>query len=717
MFRVACYPRAKLEVNEFLVRWRAANRSPRFDKSTGQLSTRGLFRGTRGIAAVLALAIVVGSGLAAVSVSSAAEAHTPSIKVTCEGVRVIGTYYEAIDSGEPGENFVTFQMAGGKQQVISFSTSIDKTFQFPSSTQAFTFTASIIAKDAKSEQQKGAWNRTWTKTSTPCVSQSIIDVTAPRCDIPHGSTDITATFEDLVADRDYEVSLADGSGGTETATYIPTQSKGSYTWKGTAAGPTYTVTITDTTNRDLTASKAVHSVPCPAVSGIAIVATECSVPGEDSSIKVNVSDFVIGREYRIDVVNVGSPDVLESLPFTATSSSGAYIATAAPSASYYATVVDTSESEATPLKSNTHTFLPCPGVITKPTLLATQCDAVSTGPQGTLKLAVEGLVPGRTYNIVVTDAAKNAVLAQSGFVATSDRFDASATELADGTYTVTATDALLPSYTASTTATIVPCATKDTTVELAAEQCTVPGGAAAITATVSNFAVGRDYTVTLMLNNLAVGVAQTLNSSTGDAQKFTFNGLGPGNTYRVIVTDTKSSPTATAAADMHVMACPGNPIVMIAQAECNILGASTIEVSAKDLVVGQTYTVDVVTKSTRDLVAGVAPITFEADLPTRALEITDVPNGGTYTVSIANADKTMSAEGDITLEVCDLPTLPLPPEEPPTTVPPTTIDLPTLAFTGSSTITPTLAGLGFLQLGLVLVGFSVLRRRSVVRGS
>jgi len=477
------------------------------------------------------------------------------------------------------------------------------------------------------------------------------------------------------------------------------------------------VTITDTTNRDLTASKAVHSVPCLAVSGIAIDATECSVPGEGSSIKVNVSDLVVGREYRIDVVNAGSQDVVNSHTFTATSSTGAYIAAATPSASYYATVVDTSDSKATPLKSNTHTFLPCPKVISTPTLLATQCDVVSTDPQGTLTLAVEGLVPGRTYNIVVTDAAKNAVLTQSGFVATSDRFDASLMELADGTYTATVTDALLPSYTASTTAAIVPCATNDTTVELAAEQCTVPGGAAAITATVSNFAVGRDYTVTLMLNNLAVGATQTLNSSTGDAQKFTFNGLEPDNTYRVIVTDTKSSRTVTAAADMHVMACPGNPIVMIAQAECNVLGASTIEVSAKDLVVGQTYTIDVVSKSTGDPVAGVAPITFEAELPTRVLEITDVPNGATYTVSIANADKTLSAEGDITLEVCDLPTFPLPPEEPPTTVPPTTIDLPTLAFTGSSTITPTLAGLGFLQLGLVLVGFSVLRRRSVVRGS
>jgi len=714
MFRVARYPRAKPELNNFLVHWRAANRTPRFDKFTGQLRRRGLVRDTRGIAAVVALALVVGSGLAVVSVSSAAEATIPSIEVTCEGVTVSGRYYGASGSGEGQQNLIRFQLAGGEEQVVPFSSNGSHFFAFPNSTEAHTFTASISTWNYP---PNSGGNRTWTKTSTPCVSQSIIDVTAPRCDVPGGATDITATFKDLVAERSYEVSLAGGAGGTRTATYTPKQTTGSFTWKGTVAGPTYTVTITDTTNRDLTASRAVHSVPCPELSGIAIVATECSVPGEGSSIKVNVSDLVVGREYRIDVVNASSQDVVNSHTFTATSNTGAYIAAATPSASYYATVVDTSESEANPLKSNTHTFLPCPEAIAKPTLLAAQCDVVSTDPQGELSVVVEGLVPGRTYNIVVTDAAKNAVLTQSGFVATSDRFDASLTEMTDGTYTATVTDALLPSYTASTSATIVPCATNDTTVELAAEQCTVPGGSAAITATVSNFAVGRDYTVTLMLNNRAVGDAQALNSSVGDAQKFTFNGLEPDNTYRVIVTDVNSSPTVTAAADLYVMPCPGNPIVMIAQAECNILGASTIEVSAKDLVVGQTYTIELVTKATGDEVAGVAPITFEADLPTRVLEISDVPNGDTYTVSIVNADKTLSAEGDITLVVCDLPTFPLPPEEPPTTVPPTTVDLPTLAFTGSSTITPTLAGLGFLQLGLVLVGFSVLRRRSVVRRS
>jgi len=703
-------PESETPVNNFKVRWRAANRTPRFDESTGQPRKRWSLRDTRGIAAVVALALVVGSGLAVVSVSSAAEAHTPSILLSCEGVTVTGLNYEASASGEGQQNLIKFQLAGGEQQVIPFSKNASHFFAFPNSTVAHTFTASVTAWNNPTHS---SWNRTWTETSTPCVSQSIIDVTAPRCDVPGGSTDITATFKGLVAERKYEVTLAGGAGGTQTTNYTPTQTKGSYTWEGTAAGPSYTVTITDTTNRDLTASKTVNSVPCPEESGITITATECTVPGEGASIKVNLSDLVVGREYRIDVVNASSNAVVDTHTFVADAATGAYNAAATPSASYFATVVDTGVPQAVPLRSATHTFLPCPELLVKPTLMATQCDVLSADAQGEITVAVEGLVPGRAYSVVVTNPANKPVFTQNSFVATTDRFDAELKSLAEGEYTATITDVLLPSNTASATVMLLPCATNETTIELAAEQCTAPGGTAAITATVANYAVGRDYTVTLMLDNVAVGAAQKLDSSTGDAQKFTFDSLRPDNTYRVVVTDTKSNPTITAAADKHLTACPGNPIVLLSQTECNVLGASTIAVSASDLVVGQTYTISVVTKSTGDTVEGVAPITFEADLPTLSLTFTEVPNGVTYTVSIVNEAKTLSAEGDITLEVCDLPTYPLPPEEPPTTV--SSIDLPTLAFTGSSTIVPTLAGLGFLQLGLVLVGFSVARRRSVVR--
>ncbi|MBH0117341.1 RTX toxin [Salinibacterium sp. NG253] len=699
-------------MNNFLARWRAANRSPRFDKATGQKRKLWSLRDMRGVSAMVALALVVGSGLAVVSVSSAAEAHTPSIEVTCEGVTVTGLYYAASGSGEGQQNLIKFQLEGGKQQVIEFSKNGSHFFAFPNSTEAHTFTASVTAWNNPTHT---SWNRTWTKTSEPCVAQSIVSVTAPRCEVPGGSTDITAEFKDLVANRTYEVTLSDSSGHSQTVKYTPKQTTGSYTWEGTAAGPTYTVTITDTTNRSLVACKTVHSVPCPEVAGIAILANECTVPGEGASLKVNVSDLVIGREYRIDIVNAASDAVVDSNTFTADATSGVYNSPATPSATYYATIVDTREADATPLKSNTHTFLPCPGEIGGLTLIATQCDVVSSDAAGEITFAVDGLVPGRTYNIVITDGSQQPVLSENNYVATTDRYDATLTGLAEGKYTATVTDAAQSEYTNSTTATLLPCATNETTVELAAEQCTVPGGDAAITATVSNYAAGRDYKVTLMLDNVAVD-AQSLDSSSGTAQKFTFDGLEPDNTYRVVVTDTKSNPSVTAAADMYLDACPQMPAVLGSQVECTAGGDSSIEVTADNLFVGENYTVTVVTKSTGDAVEGVAPVTFEADMPTRTITIENVPNGDTYIVTVASSDMELVSQSEVTLEVCELPTLPLPPEEPPTTVP-SSVDLPTLAYTGSSTIVPTLAGLGFLQLGLVLVGFSVARRRSVVRGN
>lgn len=699
-------------MNNFLARWRAANRSPRFDHATGQKRKLWSLRDTRGIAAVVALALVVGSGLAFFSVSSAAEAHTPRITPTCEGVNIKADWYEPTGA----QNTITFQIEGGEKQVVHFGANANENFAFPDSTKSYKYTATVTAYNAKTESQKKSWNMSVTAESEPCVAQSILSVTAPRCEIPGGSTDITAKFENLVAQRTYEVALSDSSGHSQTVKYTPKYSTGEYTWKGTAAGPTYTVTITDTTNRSLVASKTVQSVPCPDTAGIAIVANECTVPSEGASIKVNVSDLVIGREYRIDIVNPNSDvPVVDSHTFTATATSWAYDSPATPSATYYATIIDTREADAIPLKSSTHTFLPCPGEIGGLTLIATQCDVVSNDAAGELSFAVEGLVPGRTYNIVVTDEAQHSVLSENNYVATTDRYEASLDGLAEGKYTATVTDAAQPEYTNSTAATLLPCATSETTVELAAEQCTVPGGAAAITATVSNYAAGRDYKVTLMLDNVAVD-AQSLDSSSGTAQKFTFDGLEPDNTYRVVVSDTKANPSVTAAADMYLDACPQMPAVLGSQVECTVGGESSIEVTADHLFVGETYMVTVMTKSTGDAVEGVAPISFEADMPTRTITIENVPNGDTYIVKVASSEMGLVSQSEVTLEVCELPTLPLPPEEPPTSVP-SSVELPTLAYTGSSTIVPTLAGLGFLQLGLVLVGFSVARRRSVVRGN
>ncbi|WP_246837313.1 RTX toxin [Salinibacterium sp. UTAS2018] len=705
-------------MNNFLARLRAANRSPRFDQSTGQKRKRFSLRDTRGIAAIVALALVVGSGLAVVSVSSAAEAHTPKISVDCEGVTVSAEYY-----GTGGANLVTIQIDGGETKTFEFGKRFDfsahaDSFKFDDSTKKHTYTATITAYNATTASQKASWNLTKSGESVPCTSQSIIDLSASSCDVVGGTTDLSAKFADLVAGRSYDVTLKSSTGDSVTKSFTAKQTVQSYTWPtAVTAGLTYTMTIVDTKNPGLTASKIVHSVACPEVGGIAITANECTVPGEFAGLKVELSDLVIGREYKVEVFNAAdSSTSVGGTTFTANAVIGTYnYADATPSGSYFATILDVKKG-GEPLTSSTRTLLPCPDEIAQPVLTATQCDVVSSEAEGEMAVAIDGLVPGRAYDIVVTNASGASVLTKSAFVATASSVNETLTGLADGVYTATVTDVLVPSFTNTASVTLLPCATNETTVVLSAEQCTVPGGDASISATVENYAVGRDYTVALMLNNVVVGEPRALDSSTGAAQEFTFDGLETENAYRVVVTDTASNPTVTAAADMYLDACPETPAVLGSQVECSVDGESTLEISAGNLFAGETYTVTVVTKSTGEPVDGVEPVVFVADMPTRTVMIENVPNGDTYTVTVESMNMELVSVNEFTLEVCDLPTLPLAPEEPATTIP-STVDLPTLAYTGSSTIAPTLAGLGFLQLGLVLVGFSVARRRSVVRGS
>jgi hypothetical protein len=125
-----------------------------------------------------------------------------------------------------------------------------------------------------------------------------------------------------------------------------------------------------------------------------------------------------------------------------------------------------------------------------------------------------------------------------------------------------------------------------------------------------------------------------------------------------------------------------------------LLTTSTITVGASKLITAETYTVSVTKTSDGTKVSGVPDQTFTATQPTASLQFTGIPVGSNYTVTVTNATKTLHAAGTIQLILCDLPTL---------------------AYTGASTMTPTLAGLGFLQFGLVLVGISLVRRRSGAR--
>jgi hypothetical protein len=683
-----------------IARLRAGTRVPRFDGSTGA-RRRGLAaRSWRTAAAGLALALVAGSGIAVASVS-AASAHDAKYTPSCGGVTVEAWSY-AGPGGQPNQrNSITFQVDSLPAETIQFDGGETHFFAFPNSTEAHTFSIQVRAWN---DPNHTGWNKNWTGTSTPCTPPAILSLSAPQCNVTGDLTDLTATFEKLVAGRQYLLQLDSTAGGASAANYTPTQTTGSYTWTDMTPGRSYTLTIIDTTNTSLKASTSVTLVGCPDQSGISVTPTECSAPGGNGNLSVTANSLVTGREYRIDVYNASTNAIVGTHTFPASAATETYNHPATPSASYYATVIDTTEVGAVAVKSGTYSFLPCPKVPGGPTLTVTECNNIpatlaALAGGGAIQIVVSNLVPGRTYNITVTGGAATVVFSELGYLAPSDTYTKDLTGLPAGTYTAVVTDVMLPAFTNTSSASLLPCPTTDTTIDLAGTVCTVPGGKSDITATISNYAVGRAYTVTLTLNNVVVGAPQPLDSSTGAPQVIVFTGLTPGETYRVIVSDDLAVPAVTAAADFALAACPGDPEIALAMRECSVIGSSTIKVDLGKLVAGETYNVTIVTTSTSAPVPGVPTQQVTAALPTASLLFAKLPNGVDYTITVENVAQTLKATGTILLRICDLPTF----------------DLPTLAFTGTSTLPPTLAGLGFLQLGLVLVGVGIVRRRSGAR--
>ena len=145
--------------------------------------------------------------------------------------------------------------------------------------------------------------------------------------------------------------------------------------------------------------------------------------------------------------------------------------------------------------------------------------------------------------------------------------------------------------------------------------------------------------------------------------------------------------------DITLVDCPGNPEMTLTQPTCTVFTTAPISVGLSKLITGETYTVAVTTTKDGQPISGVADQQVVATGPTAKLSF-DVPVGTSYTVTATNGTNTLTASGDIVLSLCDLETL---------------------AYTGASTMTPTFAGLGFLQFGLVLVGISLVRRRSGAR--
>ncbi|TAL45678.1 MAG: RTX toxin [Salinibacterium sp.] len=657
----------------------------RFDATTG-VRRRWSWRA---IAGALALALFSGSAIAVASVS-VAQAHSADYTASCTGVTVHASSYQP-EGSQPGQaNTITFQVDGGEVETFSFGSSTTKSFFFPNSTEAHNYNLTVTAWDDSS------WNKQWLNlSSTPCVRPGILSLSAPRCDVVNGSTDLTAKFGDLVAGRHYSLTLASDAPSSTATDYQPSQASPEYTWPDVVPGRDYTVTITDSTNSDLTATKTVAVTGCPQESGIRVDTTQCSAPDHAGVYSVTALELVVGRQYRIDLF-AGGNVLADSVTFTANSAQFTHDFAAVPLESYYASVTDVQDSQLV-ATSNASGFLPCPVRLDEPALTLSQC-VDTAGSDAAIGISTSNLVPGRQYRVTVTDGS-GATVSSDTFLAEASTWSTALPNLPTGTYTVTVTDVLLPSFTASSRAQLESCPSQPS-LALSAAQCSEAGGTAQITAVVTDFVVGRGYTVTLTQAGIPVdGPHDKVAPDSSSWRLPIFTGLAPNKVYRVLVVDTLV-PTVVAAADISLGACPGMPKLAITNGTCSLLGASPLHVALTGLADGQTYTVSVTETGGDQPVDGVLAQTVDGDVGETEVVFENVPNGHDYTVTIKNESGRVSVSATTFLPICDLPTLPF------------DDDLATLAFTGSEDLPISLLGLALIQLGLVLVGLSLVRRRA-----
>jgi uncharacterized membrane protein len=694
-------------------------RLPRFDAVTGK--RRKLWPA---LAGGVALALLLGSGIV-VATAGAAEAHSPSASAICTGVQVKGENYAG--TGPNGEQNTAEVTVDGTTLTIKFSGTyvhfFDKT-DFPNldSTVSFHWNVKITPWNATKVEQPG-WYLDKSGDSEACAPPSVIKANAPECSTINGSTSVSAEFNQLNTSHTYTVTLS-SSGGTNftqnnftppTASNVQYPASGSpaaqTAWGAAVPGVVYTITITDTSNTQLTASTTVKSVGCPKEYTLSIDYTECSVENGTGTFVIT-ADVVDGRHYVVTVYKDNVAQAPIDIP-AASSSSYSTSINVSPLSTYKFTITDVSANITK--TSDEHKYLPCPKVPNKPVLTVQQCSAVApASSNASIKADVDDLVLTRDYTITITRTGDpNPVYTETLTNVQNSHWDKTLTGLVPDTYTVTVTDvtvqsisartlAALPGFTNSESTTLIACP-EQPALSFSLTQCTVPTGDGGISATVTDFAPGRTYSITLTQNGLAVPGQPVIPNFTptdkANPPTFTWTGLAAGQTYRIIVTDVLV-PAVKIVGDVTLNACPGNPDITITQAECSVLGTSKVQVDLGKLVSGETYAVSIVTTAGKTPVPGVPDQQVPGNPSTASVVFTGVPNGVDYTVSVSNVAKTLTAVGTILLEICDPPTFPLPP------------DLPTLAFTGTSTMAPTIAGIGFLQLGLVLVGVGLLRRRS-----
>ena len=659
-------------------------RSARFDSSTGK--RRGFWYSWRALAAGLALALVAGGGIAVAAVSTAS-AHIPTITVTCEGIHVVAEKYNQYDT-----NTIDVTIDGDAQlgSPLTFISDFDQFFPFPTTTDAWDYTAEIKTTDATP-----AYSKSVSGTSTPCAPPSLLSIDIPTCTVPGGTTDITASVGGIDTSHSYTIELSSpeaGATNVAAAPFAPGAATGTYPFPGVAPGHTYTVTVRDTTVPGLSASSTKASIGCPHDAGVDVIAQQCTVPGGNATFDFTATGLVLGRNYTVVLTNVTTSTTATT--HVVGDATGTYFSQfpAAGGATYKASITDDLVGAASTKTTDAKVYLPCPQTFPKPSLLVDPCTSTSPPSNAVLSYLGTGLVPGRQYTVTVTDATSANLVPPVTFTASSSTYPTNgvAAEIPNinpGNYTVTVTDLLVPSFTQFEVATIILCPAMP---ELAftPTQCTVPGGTASISTAVTNYIPTRTYLVGLTLvqgGTVVVAPAPVVAPAGGTWTLPSFPNLAPGTQYRVTVTDSVVT-SVSAYGDISLNPCPGMPTVTV-QATCNVLGASTANVNLDKLEATQTYTVTI-TKQSNNTVIGTQ--TVPGTTATAALQFKNVPNGNQYVVDVANANNTLTGSVSFFLKDCDLPTL---------------------AFTGANPVGPAVAGIGFLQFGFVLVGLGLVAKR------
>jgi len=239
------------------------------------------------------------------------------------------------------------------------------------------------------------------------------------------------------------------------------------------------------------------------------------------------------------------------------------------------------------------------------------------------------------------------------------------------------------------------------------------------TATLSlvDLVIGRSYDISIVdasgsrVLDLTLAAADTVLDSFATV---------PAGSHLLTVTDTDARDfTASRSVDIAPCAAPSgtpaqetvaDPTLVATAHECDLLGATDVRVDATGLSSG-VYPVGVAVNGAP--VPGVADIELTAE--SNSAVIPDVPNGDSYVVWMKDSSGGVVSADQVTLPICDLPTLSEPEAgtaDPSTGATAPGISSSLLAATGSMPVpNVVLAGLGALQVGALIAGTAVLRGR------